>query len=98
LFTLVITYSINTPGGFFQHKQVASIAEDNLALELNALKAQINPHFLFNTLNIYSLALRKSDLAPEMVLKLSDMMRYVRCNSGPVPVERKFSSSTIVGT
>ena len=65
---------------------------DNLTLELNALKAQINPHFLFNTLNnIYSLALRKSDKAPEMVLKLSDMMRYVlyECNSGPVLVERE---------
>jgi two-component system, LytTR family, sensor kinase len=68
------------------------LQRDNLTLELNALKAQINPHFLFNTLNnIYSLALRKSDKAPDIVLKLSDMMRYVlyECNSGPVPVEKE---------
>lgn len=46
--------------------------------ELSYLKAQINPHFLFNSLNsIYSLALEKSDQAPEAVLKLSGMMRYV---------------------
>lgn len=46
--------------------------------ELSYLKAQINPHFLFNTLNsIYSLAIEKSDYTPTAVLKLSGMMRYV---------------------
>ena len=92
-FTLVITYSIKYAGQVLStQNRLLQLQKDNLALELNALKAQINPHFLFNTLNnIYSLALRKSDLAPEMVLKLSDMMRYVlyECNSGPVPVERE---------
>jgi hypothetical protein len=49
-----------------------------LNTELAFLKHQINPHFLFNTLNsIYSLALIKSDLTAEAVMKLSDMMRYV---------------------
>ena len=49
-----------------------------LEAELNALKAQVNPHFLFNSLNnIYSLSLDKSDLAPEMILKLSDLMSYI---------------------
>ena len=93
LFTLVITYSIKYAGQVLStQNRLLQLQKDNLALELNALKAQINPHFLFNTLNnIYSLALRKSDLAPEMVLKLSDMMRYVlyECNSGRVPVERE---------
>lgn len=46
--------------------------------QLNYLKAQINPHFLFNTLNnIYSLAVKKSDKTPEMVIRLSHLLRYV---------------------
>jgi len=46
--------------------------------ELAYLKAQINPHFLFNTLNsIYALAIEKSDDTPTAVVKLSGMMRYV---------------------
>ncbi len=50
----------------------------NLKSELRFLKNQINPHFFFNTLNsLYALTLKKSDKAPEIVLKLSDMMRYM---------------------
>jgi len=46
--------------------------------QLDYLKAQINPHFLFNTLNnIYSLAVQKSDKTPEMVVRLSHLLRYV---------------------
>lgn len=55
---------------------------DKLDAELSYLKAQINPHFLFNTLNsIYSLALQKSDDAANAVVKLSGMMRYVLTES-----------------
>ncbi|BDS11864.1 sensor histidine kinase [Aureispira anguillae] len=46
--------------------------------QIQFLKAQINPHFLFNTLNnIYSLAVTKSEETPDMILKLSDLLRYV---------------------
>jgi len=46
--------------------------------ELNYLRSQTNPHFLFNTLNnIYSLAKDKNDLAPESILRLSKMLRYM---------------------
>ena len=46
--------------------------------ELAYLKAQINPHFLFNTLNsIYALAIQKSDAAADSIVQLSNMMRYV---------------------
>jgi sensor histidine kinase YesM len=46
--------------------------------ELNYLKSQTNPHFLFNTLNnIYSLARDKSSLAPESILRLSKILRYM---------------------
>ncbi len=51
--------------------------------ELNYLKSQTNPHFLFNTLNnIYSLARDKSDLAPESILRLSKMLRYMLYETG----------------
>jgi len=55
--------------------------------ELQFLRSQINPHFLFNTLNsLYALTLKKSEKAPEMVIKLSDMMRYMlyECNEKKV--------------
>ncbi|UOB16800.1 sensor histidine kinase [Abyssalbus ytuae] len=46
--------------------------------ELKYLKAQIQPHFFFNTLNsLYALTIKKSDYAPDLVVKLSDFMRYV---------------------
>ena len=46
--------------------------------ELNLLKSQVNPHFLFNSLNsIYSLILNNSEIAADAVMKLSDLMRYL---------------------
>lgn len=54
------------------------LIRENLETELSLLKSQINPHFLFNTLNnIYSLARKKSDKTPEVVLKLSKLLRFV---------------------
>jgi two-component system, LytTR family, sensor kinase len=54
------------------------IENEKLNAELSFLKAQINPHFLFNTLNnIYSLAADKSDRTPDAVMKLASIMRYV---------------------
>jgi sensor histidine kinase YesM len=51
--------------------------------ELNYLKSQTNPHFLFNTLNnIYSLSRDKSDLAPESILRLSKILRYMLYEAG----------------
>jgi two-component system LytT family sensor kinase len=51
--------------------------------ELNYLKSQTNPHFLFNTLNnIYSLARDKSDRAPETILRLSKILRYMLYEAG----------------
>lgn len=61
-----------------QAEESKLINEQKLSTELKYLKAQINPHFLFNALNnIYSLSYLKSDKAPEGVLKLSNMLRYV---------------------
>jgi LytS/YehU family sensor histidine kinase len=60
--------------------------------ELRFLKSQINPHFLFNTLNnLYALTLKKSDQAPEIVLKLSEIMRYMlyECNERRVLLSKE---------
>ncbi|NWJ50583.1 MAG: histidine kinase [Bacteroidetes bacterium] len=58
-------------------RKLAQMQQLQTNTELNALKAQINPHFLFNSLNsIYSLILSKSDKAANAVLRLSDILRY----------------------
>ena len=58
------------------------LQRQQLKSELKFLKTQINPHFFFNTLNsLYALTLKKSDKAPEIVLKLSEMMRYMLYDS-----------------
>jgi len=55
-----------------------SIISEQREAQLQALRAQINPHFLFNTLNnIYSLAVIRSEKTAEMVLRLSNLLRYV---------------------
>lgn len=60
-----------------QWRWLKTLQADKAKTELALLKSQINPHFFFNTLNnLYGLVVEKSDKAPEVVLKLSDMMRY----------------------
>jgi len=60
------------------NNRLRTTQQEKLNAELSYLKAQINPHFLFNTLNtIYSLAIEKSDSTPEAIVELSSLMRYV---------------------
>lgn len=60
-----------------QWKWVQTLKADKAKTELSLLKTQINPHFFFNTLNnLYALTVKNSKQAPEVILKLSDMMRY----------------------
>jgi len=60
-----------------QWRWLKNLQADKGKAELALLKSQINPHFFFNTLNnLYGLVVEKSEQAPEVVLKLSDMMRY----------------------
>jgi two-component system, LytTR family, sensor kinase len=60
------------------HEKAQQLQIEKKAAELTYLKAQTNPHFLFNTLNnIYSLARDKSDLAPASILKLSQILRFM---------------------
>ena len=67
-------------------KQKEYLAETNEMLlenELKYLRSQIQPHFFFNTLNnLYSLTIDKSDKAPDLILKLSDLMKYFLYETG----------------
>jgi len=59
------------------YKEVKDLQQQKLEAELDLLKNQINPHFFFNTLNnLYGLTINNSEKAPEVILKLSEMMRY----------------------
>jgi sensor histidine kinase YesM len=64
---------------FYEHKEkLKRIELEKTIAELSFLKAQINPHFLFNTLNnLYALILEKSDKSGECVLKLADILKYI---------------------
>ncbi|AXT62136.1 hypothetical protein D1816_17815 [Aquimarina sp. AD10] len=61
-----------------QWKWFKNLKADKAKAELALLKQQVNPHFFFNTLNnLYGLAKQKSDQTPDLILKLSEIMRYV---------------------
>ncbi|WP_121245636.1 histidine kinase [Mucilaginibacter phyllosphaerae] len=77
---------------FLNERIQRDLENQRLSAELSFLKSQINPHFLFNSLNsIYSLAYQKSDTTPEAILKLSEIMRYMlyECNDNKVDLERE---------
>jgi LytS/YehU family sensor histidine kinase len=78
---------------FYKNQQnYLKLNEQKKIAELTALKNQLNPHFLFNTLNnLYALAIKKSDQAPEVIEKLSDILDYMlyRCNSKFVPIQKE---------
>jgi LytS/YehU family sensor histidine kinase len=72
--------------------QLEDLRKDNTFFQLRYLRAQLNPHFLFNTLNsIYSLSLQKSDHTPEVVVRLADIMRYLiyECNEEKIPLDKE---------
>jgi LytS/YehU family sensor histidine kinase len=68
------------------------LALEKIEMELKFLKAQLNPHFLFNTLNnLYYLTTEKSEKAPQAILQLSEMLDYVMHSSTSmfVPLEKE---------
>jgi LytS/YehU family sensor histidine kinase len=70
--------------------KLREVEKQQVMSELKALKSQINPHFFFNTLNsIYSLSLENSPKTPDVVLKLSGLMRYVLYESSADKVHLK---------
>lgn len=75
-------------------EQLNLLEKEKLKAELQVLVNQVNPHFLFNSLTLlYSLALRKSEETPEVIIRLSDILRYVIYESGsdrvPISSEMK---------
>ncbi len=73
---------------FINEKVRKNLENEKLSAEVAFLKSQINPHFLFNSLNnIYSLAYQQSEKTPEAILKLSEIMRYMLQESNEVKVE-----------
>ncbi len=88
LFSIVRSYSKS----FKSDKKAIELQMDKLNLEKDFLKAQLNPHFLFNTLNnLYGLSLRKDAKTPQVITQLSEMMRYTlyESNAEMVPLARE---------
>jgi len=77
---------------FLNERIQRELENQRLSAELAFLKSQINPHFLFNSLNsIYSLAYQRSETTPEAILKLSEIMRYMlyECNDNKVELVKE---------
>lgn len=81
-FMLVWAFFFTLLGIYYRNKKqladMQAALNEHREVELTMLKNQIHPHFLFNTLNnLYALALKKSDDTPELILKLSAVLRYM---------------------
>jgi len=80
----LLMFVIKAVKGHLKEKhQLDILKKEKATTELNFLKAQIHPHFLFNTLNnLYTLTINKSDIAPEVVIKLSEILDYMLYECG----------------
>ena len=86
---IFLTGLLSLARGYFR---LHEIEKEKTMAELKALKSQINPHFLFNSLNsIYSLARKNSTLTPEKIVQLSDLMRHIIYESDAdfIPLEKE---------
>lgn len=91
---LLFIASVFTAQIVYSRRQLQKIENEKLNAEVLFLKAQINPHFLFNTLNsIYALAINKDDKTPDAIIHLSELMRYVikDANENLVPLEKEIT-------
>ncbi len=78
-----------------QERKTKSLITQKLETELNYLKHQLQPHFLFNTLNnLYGLIITKDENAGEIVLKLSEILNYMlyESNDKEIPLEKELAS------
>lgn len=77
---------------YIKQKETEQLVKEKFKAELQILKSQVHPHFLFNTLNnIYSFILKSSPTAPEMIKKLSELLRYLiyECSHPLVKLEKE---------
>ena len=77
---------------YLKQKETAQVAREKINAELQLLKNQVHPHFLFNTLNnIYSFIINDSPTATEAIKKLSTLLRYIiyECNQPLVSMEKE---------
>ncbi len=86
---LLFTYRL-----YKNQQDILQLREQKRLAELSALKNQLNPHFLFNTLNnLYALALERSDKTPEVIERLSEILDYMlyRCKDNYVSLEKEIA-------
>jgi sensor histidine kinase YesM len=79
---------------YLKNLENTQLEKEKLKAELEVLKGQLQPHFLFNTLNnLYSLILQQSRQAPEVVLKLSELLRYIleESSNTKIPLTKEIS-------
>jgi LytS/YehU family sensor histidine kinase len=79
---------------YLKQNETAQVAREKINAELQLLKAQVHPHFLFNTLNnIYSFIINDSPVAPLMLRKLSTLLRYIiyECDHPLVPLQMELN-------
>lgn len=77
---------------YVQKKRTAEVIQQKTLVELKLLKAQLHPHFLFNTLNnLYSHTLESSPKSPEIVMKLSGLLRFMiyESNTPKIPLNKE---------
>lgn len=99
LYSMILALVLSTIGKIMvdwitENRKKVTAENESMQSELRFLKSQINPHFLFNTLNsLYALTLKKDDKAPDIVIKLSEMMRYMlyECNEPRVPLHKEIN-------
>lgn len=91
LFSFGLVFLINSMRG---HEHSITIEQEKQAAELKFLKAQINPHFLFNGINsVYHLIDQKPTIAKDTLLKFSNLLRYqlYECNDDLIPLEKELA-------
>ncbi len=91
MFGIVVYFIVSTNRS---EKEKRELEKEKIKAELSFLKTQVNPHFLFNTINdVYALTYQKNDDAPEALLKLSGLLRYMLDSSDldKVPLEKEIN-------